>query len=288
MFWPRTTTLETVAIFFALVSCASVPGHGQNSSSDFSKKVRIVPGPVVPAPFATSRVHRNTVYSVRFENADQLTPQDRLLVANAESAISELATSARLGYRDSQWNYRQIVCPSFTDHLFLQFRRDNGRGDVSIFSASIPRNGIGKIRIIPILKRSYSLFSPAPINALTISAFNHIRAEEGESANDDWLGNALCYAALAGAQPQILSGDSWPSPRIAVPPLTAALDVRLFGKGEEVISFDDLPDHTHSMEWTMTFTSEGKLIKATHKPGGMLRAQPVPETSAVMRKRPAS
>ena len=70
---------------------------------------------------------------------------------------------------------------------------------MSVFSASVPRNGAGRVRIVPILKRGYSLFSPAPINALTISAFNHIRAEEGEAANSDWLGNALCYAALAGS-----------------------------------------------------------------------------------------
>lgn len=285
MLWSKTATLRAVLILFALVSCVSVSVRGQDSSSEFSKKVRIVPAPVEPAPFATTRVRRDPVYSVKFENADQLTPRDRLLIANAESTIGELARSAGFEGRGSQWDYRQIGCPSFTNHLLLQVRRDNGHGDVTVFSASIPRNGVGKIRIIPILKRSYSLFSPAPINALTISAFNHIRAEEGQSANDDWLGNAVCYAALAGAQPQILSSDSWPGPQSPIPPLTAALDVRLFGKGEEVISFGDLLDNTHSMEWTMTFTREGKLIKATHKPGGMLRAQPVSDTSAVVRRR---
>ena len=74
---------------------------------------------------------------------------------------------------------QKIACPRLTNHLFVQFTRNNGNGDVSIFSASIPRNGMGRIRIVPILKRSYSLFSPAPINSMTISAFNHIRSEEG-------------------------------------------------------------------------------------------------------------
>jgi len=238
---------------------------------------------VEPAPFKITRVRRNAAYSVTFKKAEELTARDRLLVANAESSIAELARSAGFDYSESGWKYREIGCPGFSNHIFLQFSRDNGRGDFSAFSASIPRNGVGKIRIVPILKRSYSLFSPTPINSLTISAFNHIRTEEGLSANDDWFGNALCYAALAGAQPQALSSASWPSSQSAVPPLTAALDVRLFGKGEEVISFGDVVDHTHSMEWTMTFTREGKLIKATHKPGGMLRAQPVPAISAVAR-----
>jgi len=207
-------------------------------------------------------------------------PGDRLLIANAESTISELARSAGLEYSDNQWSYREISCPTFSNHVFLQFSRDNGRGDLSVFSASIPRNGLGRIRLIPILKRSYSLFSPAPINALTISSFNHIRTEEGQTANDDWLGNALCYAALAGSQPKISSVDAWPSLRSPVPPLTAVLDVQFNEQGQEVISFDDLAAPAHPMEWTMTFTRNGKLIKATHKPVALLRAQPVPQTSA--------
>ena len=280
---PGACTRRAVAILFALVSCSSLAAHCQNSSSEFSGKAQVVPAPVEPAPFATTRVRRDAAYSVTFKKADELTARDRLLAANAKSSIGELARFAGFDHSESGWKYREIACPGFSNHVFLQFSWENGRGDVSVFSASIPRNGVGKIRIIPILKRSYSLFSPTPINALTISAFNHIRTEEGLSANDDWLGNALCYAALAGAQPRILSGDSWPSLQSAVPPLTAALDVRLLGKGEEVISFGDVVDHTHSMEWTMTFTREGKLIKATHKPGGMLRAQPVPEISAVAR-----
>ena len=122
------------------------------------------------------------------------------------------------------------------------------------------------MRIVPILKRGYSLFSPAPINALTVSAFNHIRAEEGEAANSDWLGNALCYAALAGSQPEILPRDAEPAVHRPIPALTAAMDVETQAHGIEVIRFDDAAAHPHAMEWTMTFTHQGRLTKATHKP----------------------
>jgi hypothetical protein len=91
--------------------------------------------------------------------------------------------------------------PALPEHLFLRFTRNDGAGDVSLFSASIPR-GEGRVRIIPIQRRGYSLFSPAPINAMTISAFNHIRDEERSDQAPDWLGTGLCYAALAGAHPQ--------------------------------------------------------------------------------------
>src|SRR3954465_6967435 len=103
MSWSKTNTLNIVSTLFALLSCVSVPVRGQEFSNEFSNKVRIVPAPVEPEPFATTRVRRDPSYSVKFENADRLTPGDRLLVANAESAISDLATSAGLGYRDKGW-----------------------------------------------------------------------------------------------------------------------------------------------------------------------------------------
>jgi hypothetical protein len=271
---------RAVPIFLALLSCCSIPSLGQESSGDFPANGKIVPAPVEPAPFSTKSARREPNYTVELRAADTLPEQDRLLIENAESSIAELAKSAGLEFSENGWNYNQIACPSFKNHVFLQFTRKNGSGDVSVFSASIPRNGVGRTRIIPILKRSYSLFSPAPINAITISAFNHIRTEEGQTANDHWLGNALCYAALAGAHPRILAADSWPVPQKPVPSLTAALDVQFNEKGREVISFDDMAARPHAMEWTMTFTRDGKLIKATHLPVEMLHAQPVPEISA--------
>lgn len=248
---------------------------------------RVVPAPVPPAPFPVTAARQKPIYSVELRSADELTQKDRLLLADAESSIAEHAGFAGLEYQQGIWTYRQVVCPTFPNHLFLQYARSNGAGDVTVFSASIPRNGEGRVRIVPILKRSYSLFSPAPINALTISAFNHIRAEEGESANSDWLGNALCYAALAGAQPQIVPRDATPAPHKPIPALTAAMDVEMQAHGMEVLRFDDSAARPHSMEWTMTFTRQGKLLKATHRPASTFTAQTLPQKSAVISTRPA-
>ena len=276
---------RAVPTFLVLVSFCSVPSLCQDSSTELPLNGRVVPAAVEPAPFSATSSRRDPAYTVEFRAADTLQQQDRLLFANAESSIAELARSAGLNYSENGWSYREIACPSFTNHVFLQFIRNNGQGDVSVFSASIPRNGAGKIRIIPILKRSYSLFSPAPINAMTISAFNHIRTEEGQTANEDWLGNALCYAALAGAHPQILAGDSWPDPQNPVPSLTAALKIQFNSKDREQVTFDDVAARPHAMEWTMTFSRDGKLIKATHKPVTMVHAQAVPNELTGARSR---
>jgi len=63
-----------------------------------------------------------------------MTQQDRGLEADAESSISERAGFAGLEFNQGRWNYRQVVCPALPNHLLLQFARNNGAGDVSVFS----------------------------------------------------------------------------------------------------------------------------------------------------------
>jgi hypothetical protein len=276
---PIRLSVALLAAIFALSS--PLPGRGQSS-----KRERTVPVPAEPKPFSDIATRQTPVYTVEFRSADQLTQQDRLLLADAESSIAEHAGFAGLEYQQSSWTYRQIVCPSLPNHLFLRYQRNNGVGDTSVFSASIPRNEEGRVRIVPILKRGYSLFSPAPINALTIAAFNHIRAEEGEGVNSDWLGNALCYAALAGSQPQIRPADAEPAVHNPIPALNAEMEVLIQRHGMELIRFDDAASRPHAMEWTMTFTNQGKLIKATHRPASMASATPASKKSAVARTWP--
>jgi hypothetical protein len=255
------------------------PSWGQETS----KHERIVPDPVEPKPFSTIASRQTPLYMVDFRSADQISEQDRLLLADSESSITEHAGFAGLEFSKGNWNYRQIVCPTFPNHLFVQYTRNNGAGDVSVFSASIPRNGNGRVRVVPILKRGYSLFSPAPINALTISAFNHIRAEDPETANSDWLGNALCYAALAGARPEMRLPGAEPALREPIPALNAAMDVQMQSPGIEVIRFDDAAARPHAIEWSMTFTHQGRLIKASHRPASMMTVKPASQKDSVAR-----
>ena len=247
-----------------------------------SAKVRIVPPLKDPQPFSPDSKVRLPSMAIEFLPADQMAEKDRLLAADAESSIAEHAGINGFDLQDGKWAYEQIVCPALPGHLFLQYRRNNGVGDVTVFSASVPRGGDGRVRIVPILKRGYSLFSPAPINALTISAFNHIRAEEPETANRSWLGNGLCYAALAGAHPEVPGADEEPELHKPVPDVTAFLSVRT--DDGEVIHFSDKAAKPKPMLWTMTFTRKGRLVKATHSPAGMLSEKPVPAATAAIEK----
>lgn len=246
---------------------------------------KLVPPGHPAGPFSTEASPKSSAFDIEFRPADQLTEHDRLLLANAESSIAEHAGLNGLAFEQGNWSYEQIVCPALPNHLFLQYTRNNGTGDVSKFSASIPRNGDGRVRIIPILRRGYSLFSPAPINALTISAFNHIRAEEPDKETTGWLGNGLCYAALAGAHPRIEFPDEELGQERPISAVTATLEVPT--DGGETIQFADAAARPRAMEWTMTFTRKGKLIKARHFPAPTIAAaKPVPQGPPHLKVRP--
>lgn len=240
--------------------CALANGQtGQNLSVPQPSRVRKAAPRPMPFPPASEALR--PVASLEFFPYEWMSQQDRDLEADAESSISERAGFAGLEFNQGKWNYQQVVCSALPNHLFLQFTRNNGTGDASIFSASIPRGGDGRVRIIPILRRGYSLFSPAPINALTISAFNHIRTEEHPANAAEWLATGLCYAALAGAHPQIGPPEESEIKKLPTAPTGSLV---MAPGGGAVISFTDVSAIPRPMQWTMTFDNKGKLLKATH------------------------
>jgi hypothetical protein len=264
------------ALIAGLLAVAWGPIHGQTGTESPAEanppQEKAIPNPVRLKPYFTDSMDPRRSHSVEFRTVDQMSKKDRLLAANAESSIAEHAKYADLDFNQSGWSYQQVICPALPNHVFLRFLRNNGAGDVSMFTASIPRGDEGRVRIIPIQRRGYSLFSPAPINAITISAFNHIRAEENPDQDPakapDWLGTGLCYAALAGGHPLAASISEDPASQRFPAASTALLDV---GRGGgAVLSFTDVSAPPRPMRWSMTFDRKGRLIKGSHSPAGLL------------------
>ena len=273
--------LKILPLILAVLSIAALRAFAQTQAAQDTSathlKVRLVPTAVPPLPFPPGSETPGPVAPVEYRSAGEMTRKDLDLEADAESSIAEHAGRIGLEFNHGAWSYRQLVCPALPNHLFLRFLRNGGAGDVSVFTASIPRNGDGRVRIIPIRLRGYSLFSPAPINALTISAFNRIRAEEHPAKTPDWLGTGLCYAALAGAHPQLANlVDDLESQKFlnAVP---AKLEIPV--QGGAIVSFTDVAAAPRSMEWTMTFDRKGRLLKAAHLPVGQLAVHAVPPSA---------
>jgi hypothetical protein len=215
--------------------------------------------------------------TVQMRPVEQMTAQDRALVAGADATIAGQAGMSGMEFTSGRWSYRQIVCPAFPNHLFLRFTRNQDAGDVSVFSASIPRDGKGRVRIIPIQRRSYSLFSPAPENAMTVAAFNHIRAEEQSMMAGGWADVGLCYAALAGANPQLARPDElerpdeWSGEPHSYPASSAELSYP--SAGGAILQFTDVSARPRPVEWSLVFDAKGKLLKAALRHSPMIVAK---------------
>lgn len=263
-----------LALAATALLCAPVKGQTPPDGSLTQLKVRQVAQTARPMPFPPDGEAQapGRVYAIEFRSPDQMTQKDRDVEADGESSIRERTNFEGLGFNEGAWSYQQLVCPALPNHVFLKFTRNSGFGDVSMFTASIPRGGDGHVRIIPILRRGYSLFSPAPINKLTIAAFNHIRDEEHPGGAPDWLTTGLCYAALAGAHPRAAvhaGGDSASDFPLG---MTGVLAIPV--RGGAVIKFVDVAAPRRPMAWTMTFDGHGRLLKAVHTPAAMVTLKP--------------
>jgi len=246
-------------------------------------KIKSLPGPVLTppkSPFAIEGGRKSSANSIRILSEAEMSATDRDLVADAQSSIQEHAGFQNLDFSGNGWTYHQLDCPALPNHLFLRFTRNEDTREMSMFSAAIPRNGDGRVHIIPIVRRGYSLFSPAPVGALTIAAFNRIRTEEGADESADWLGTGLCYAALAGANPQLGKAEAVTSEKgdaaATIPPTLVVKS-----DGSAAIRFADVSSPQHPMEWNMVFDTKGKLVKATHAPASVPRFKKDPGTPEV-------
>lgn len=264
-------TLSLTAVLLASV-CAPLQSQAVRETQPSAPQEKPLPGQVRLKPYFSDNSDPARLHAIEFRAVDQMTEKDRLQAANAESSIAEHTRYTGLEFNEGQWSYEQVVCPALPNHIFLRFLRKSGAGDVSMFTASIPRGEEGRVRIIPIQLRGYSLFSPAPINALTISAFNHIRGEENPDQDPDkapdWFGTALCYAALAGGHPQPATVSENPAAEKFPIASTALLSVG--NNGGAVLSFTDVSAKPRPMRWTMTFDHKGKLIKGGHSQADLL------------------
>lgn len=237
---------------------------------------------ISPSSFHTSSAA--VAHAIVFRSEDQMTAADRALVAGAEPSIHDDATLSGFDFDIGKWSFQQLECQALPDHLFLLFKGDNGKGDVSLFSAAIWRPAKDQARVIPIQRRGFSLFSPAPVNPLTISVFNRVRAEEPASRNADWLSTALCYAALTGAHPQVsLSPDksSGAELSLAFPP---TLEIGSFG--ESTVRFVDLAAGNVPVQWALTFDLKGNLVKVVRVASPPYQITPLPPLSGQQSRAP--
>ncbi|HEV2137069.1 MAG TPA: hypothetical protein VGR47_22815 [Terracidiphilus sp.] len=253
--------LAAVAAFLC-VSLSAQSSHHRFSIFQHPHRARtaIQTGPATAFPLDKDEPPATT--DVEFRSPDRMAEADRQLEASTQSAIAQRAGLENFQLNEGNWKWQQVACRALPNHLLLRFTRDNGAGDRSMFSVSIPR-GKGHLRLIPVLRRGYSLYSPAASNDSSVAVFNQIRSEDGPHPDDGWLETGLCYAALTGADPSVgpLTGNAaLDSP---APPL-AEMIVTL--RGDAIVTFTDQAARPHPMLWSLTFSRKGTLLKVKREP----------------------
>jgi hypothetical protein len=227
-------------------------------------KTTPVPQGAIETPFSLDAKTLGDKKLLQYRSEEEMAQEDRALMEKADPSIREGATMAGIEFDKGSWSREQILCGAMPGHIFVQFRRDNGTGDVSLFTAAIARNGNGRARVIPIQRRGFALYSPAPVNELTVASFNRILADEPISKSSDWLATGLCYAALTGAHPMVspaANDAAGANPALQFPP---TLEV---GKsGESTVRFVDVASEKQPMQWALTFSGKGQLLKVQHFP----------------------
>ena len=259
-----------VVAFTASICGAQAPDSGstvqpQTQGEDLHG-LRVVQVPVrpTPTPFPLD-VRTGRVQALEFRAPEAMTAADRELAASAQVEIARRASLQGFRLEENAgtdaWGFEQAVCPVFPEHLILEYSRLNGNGDVSLFAAVVPR-GEGHVRVIPVRRRSYSLWTPAPSNALTLNDFNHMVREGGQGLSPDWLTLSLCYAALAGGHvPAALIAGR---PADEVYPLLTPAKLSVSRKGGAAVYFADSTHEVKPMEWELLFAQSGRLLKVKH------------------------
>jgi hypothetical protein len=261
---------------FAQAGNPGTPGTGQTEDLH-GLKVEVVRATPTPTPFPLD-ARTATIQALEFRSPEQMTEADRVL---AEANQDEIARRAGLqGFRLGEsrvssadgWGYEQAVCPAFPDHLLLEYSRRNGVGDVTLFSAVVPR-GEGHVRVIPVERRSYSLFTPVSKNSLTLHDFNYMVKEERAGLSPNWLTLGLCYAAMAGGHvragliPSDVTEEHYP--------LSIPAKLTVSWKGGAEVRYADLTPNIKPVEWVFNFAQDGRLIKVHHADSSELIERPV-------------
>jgi hypothetical protein len=251
--------LRIFGLFIALAVLASICCVGQEATRS-SKRNRIEilrPPEEFKSPFDLEG-KSHTAESIAFRDLTAMTPKDREAFSDASVSIQKKAQWEGFDLHEGRWSIVQIVCPVMPQQLLLLYSRNRGPGDVSRFSAVVPGGESGEVRIVPILRDSYSPYSPAPVNPVTIAVFNQARGSAQPGAKPDWLMTSLCYAALAGAHISLDQPDKNVDLTYAASPL---LEI-----GEDVSSkvrFIDQGTPGRLEAWELTFSPEGELVRVS-------------------------
>ncbi len=236
------------------------------------------------APFTLDRSQPQTTV-LRTRSVDQMSSADQqLLAANSATIASRAGVQGfhLAGQGSAQaptdWQIQQMECPALPDHLLLRYRRDVGTRSESSFTVALPRTSAARLHLVPVERAGYSLYTPSRHNRMTIVVFNDLLREDHHPDRNDWLGLALCYAALAGdrVQPALNPVSAAPTPDSSQPyPNLVPATLSISWKQNPEVSFVASSASSERLRlWTLHFQRDGQLRKVSTAHASQLSAVP--------------
>ncbi len=263
----------------------------QTSGSHTSCGLKVTPAAnAMPklAPFALDSSSASAS-KLHYRTMDQMSAADRALLRQAAPQIAiravdqgfhvdgnEAGKGSDAAFAD--WNLRQVDCDALPSYLLMSYVRDAQTNRTASFTVAIPRLASGRLHLVPVERRGFSLYTPSSRNAMTRVVFNDLLREDARAARNNWFGLGLCYAALAGFHVQAVTtlDPSGGDPHPAYMP--ASLSVSW--KRPPSITFVGLPPaQSRPMQWTLLFTRQGTLGKVKMKKAKALTAVPAKGTA---------
>ena len=196
---------------------------------------------------------------------DQAAPRIALRAANQGFHVAESASGQGSADALAAWNPRQVQCSALPGWLVMSFTRDPNTNRTASFTVAIPRTASGRLHLVPVERRGFSLYTPSSRNAMTRVVFNDLLREDRSAVHNDWLGLGLCYAALAGFHVEAATtlDPSGGDPHPAYMPGSLSISwkqppsITLIG-----LSSSASPTaQPRPMQWTLVFTRSGTLGK---------------------------
>lgn len=201
-------------------------------------------------------------FSLEHRAPDAMDSADRdLLFARQKELISE---AQFYGYDITigHWTYDQAICQQLPNTLMLHYLNKFPDGSESLFTALVPRNA-GRIRIVPVLYRNASPFSPAVKNPRNFAIFNSLVpadiARKDAGLEGKWLTLGVCYAEVVGGRPNVPNEPSLDIATIKAPLATYRIDA---ATKQRQVQFSDRDAAKIFKIWTISFNENGRVTAA--------------------------
>src|SRR5271170_1784074 len=224
-------------------------------------------------------------FSLEHRAPDAIDSADRdLLHARQKELISE---AQFYGYdiTAGNWIYDQAICPQLPNTLMLHYLNKFPDGSESLYTALVPRNA-GRIRIVPVLYRNASPFSPAVKNPRNFVIFNSLVpadiARKDAGLEGKWLTLGVCYAEVVGGRPNVPNEPSLDTATIKAPLATFRIDATT---KQRQVQFSDRDAAKIFKIWTISFNENGRVTAAVSEDyetyvARIVQPPPPPRTTA--------